>query len=79
MYEPVLDAPFDTIFVPEAADIPAFPSPPIAIAGSQENPSQTYAVIATEGSDIVWFIPPHVGGLVATGKSWCEESPTLSF
>jgi hypothetical protein len=32
------------------------------------NSSQTYSMIPTWGSDTDWSVPPHVEGLVATGK-----------
>lgn len=65
-YEFVPNSPLNTNFVPEAENIPAFPT--VYITGNQENLPQTYAVIPTEGSDIVWSVLPHVGGLVPTGR-----------
>jgi hypothetical protein len=34
----------------------------------QTNSPQTHPTTPTWGSDIDWSVPPHVGGLVATGK-----------
>ena len=63
MYEPTPDTPLNTNSVSEA---------------DHANPSQTYAVIPTWGSDIYWSpsIPPQVGVLVETSKDW--DSLTLS-
>ncbi|KAI9574321.1 hypothetical protein HD554DRAFT_2034459 [Boletus coccyginus] len=69
MYELVPNVPLNTNFVPEAENVPAFQT--VSITGNQENPPQTYAVIPTEWFDIV---PPHVGGLVATGRGSVHES-----
>ena len=55
MYEPTPNTPLNTNSLSEAG---------------QANPSQTYAVIPTWGSDIDWSVPPQVGGLVETSKGW---------
>lgn len=65
MYEPTLDALLNTNFAPEA-DSSLFPL--VSIAGSQPNPSQTYAAISVEGSGASWSVPPPVEGLIAAGK-----------
>lgn len=61
MYEPTLD-------IPNAHFIPGENAPPITVSEYQANPSQTYAVIATEGSHTDWSVSTLIGNLASSGK-----------